>query len=42
LSDRDEPERVLDISPLDRGSGVHATLERFLLEVIEQGVPEPE
>jgi ATP-dependent helicase/nuclease subunit B len=42
LSDRDEPERVLDISPLDRGSGVHATLERFLLEVIEQGVPEPD
>jgi ATP-dependent helicase/nuclease subunit B len=41
LSDRDEPERVLDISPLDRGSGVHLALERFLLEVLEAGPPAP-
>jgi ATP-dependent helicase/nuclease subunit B len=42
LSDRDEPERVLDISPLDRGSGVHLALEQFLLEVIDTGPPAPD
>lgn len=41
LSERDEPERVLDLGPLDRGSGVHTVLERFYLEVIEQGAPAP-
>ena len=42
LADRDDPERVIDLSPLERGSGVHAVLERFLEEVIEGGVPDPE
>jgi ATP-dependent helicase/DNAse subunit B len=42
LSERDEPERILDLSPLDRGSGVHWVLERFLREVIDQGAPEPD
>ena len=42
LSHRDDPERVLELSPLDRGSGVHEALEQFLLEVIEQGAPPPE
>jgi hypothetical protein len=41
LSERDEPERVLDLGPLDRGSGVHEVLERFLTEVIEHGPPAP-
>lgn len=30
LADRDNPERLVEISPLDRGFGVHAALERFL------------
>ena len=42
LADRDDPERVVDLSPLDRGSGVHAVLERFLAEAIERGVPDPD
>jgi hypothetical protein len=42
LADRDDPERVIDLSPLERGSGVHAVLERFLEEVIEGGVPDPD
>jgi ATP-dependent helicase/nuclease subunit B len=42
LSDRDDPERVLELSPLDRGSGVHEALEDFLAEVIEQGAPSPD
>ena len=42
LADRDDPERVVDLSPLDRGSGVHAVLERFIGEAIEAGAPEPD
>lgn len=42
LSDRDDPERVLELSALDRGSGVHEALEDFLREVIEAGAPEPD
>ena len=42
LTDRDDPERVIDLSPLERGSGVHTVLERFLTEVIEGGVPDPQ
>ncbi len=41
LGDRDDPERMIELSPLDRGSGVHAVLERFLLEIIEEGPPSP-
>lgn len=42
LRDRDEPERIHEISAIDRGSAVHAILERFFAEVIEQGAPDPD
>ncbi len=42
LADRDDPERIVDLGPLDRGSGVHAALERFLVEAIERGAPDPD
>jgi ATP-dependent helicase/DNAse subunit B len=42
LRNRDDPERVIDLSPLDRGSGVHAVLERFIDESIDTGVPAPD
>lgn len=42
LGDRDDPERVAELSALDRGSGVHLALERFYEEVIESGVPDPD
>jgi len=35
LSDRDDPDRLVDISPLDRGSGVHLVLETFLRELLD-------
>ncbi|MGE0728107.1 MAG: PD-(D/E)XK nuclease family protein [Acidimicrobiia bacterium] len=41
LAERDDPERLIEISPLDRGSGVHAALERFLLDVLAAGAPQP-
>ena len=37
LSERDDPERVLAINALDRGSGLHTVLERFLTEVLAGG-----
>lgn len=42
LADRDDPERVVDLSPLDRGSAVHLVLERFFAEVIDAGAPDPD
>ncbi len=42
LRDRDDPERVVDLSPLDRGSGVHLVLERFIGEAIDKGPPTPD
>ena len=42
LSDREDPERIIELNPLDRGSAIHAALERFLLEAIESGLPEPD
>ncbi|HSL57647.1 MAG TPA: PD-(D/E)XK nuclease family protein [Acidimicrobiales bacterium] len=42
LATRDDPERVVELSALDRGSGVHAVLERFLLEVLADGPPDPD
>lgn len=42
LADRDDPERVVDLGPLDRGSGVHEVLERFVAEAIDEGVPAPD
>ena len=40
LRDRDDPERIRELSALDRGSGVHAILERFFDEVIAAGPPD--
>lgn len=37
LSERDDPERVLQINAQDRGSGMHKILERFLAEVLSEG-----
>lgn len=42
LRERDDPERLVDLSPLDRGTAVHAVLERFIGEAIEAGVPDPD
>ena len=42
LRERDDPERLVDLSPMDRGTAVHAVLERFIAEAIEAGVPEPD
>lgn len=36
----EDPERVLEITALDRGSLVHGVLDRFLNEAIGAGVPE--
>jgi ATP-dependent helicase/nuclease subunit B len=41
VSDRDDPERTDELSALDRGSLIHATLERFIGEAIAQGPPGP-
>lgn len=42
LSERDDPERVVDLNPLDRGSGVHEVLERFFGEAVVHGAPDPD
>lgn len=42
LGDRDEPERVVELGALDRGSMVHTVLERFFLEAIAEGPPHPD
>jgi RecB family exonuclease len=42
LSDRDDPEHIEDISPLDRGSLVHRILERFIADAIAAGSPAPD
>ena len=36
------PSACVDLSPLDRGSGVHAVLERFLGEAIDAGCARPD
>ncbi len=41
LADRDEPERILELDALDRGSAVHLVLERFTQEMIDRGPPAP-
>lgn len=38
----DNPEELLEISPMDRGTLVHEVLELWLAARIEQGVPEPD
>jgi len=35
LSERDNPERTIELSALDRGSAVHDVLERFMREMVE-------
>jgi ATP-dependent helicase/nuclease subunit B len=42
LRERDDPERIRELGARDRGSGVHAVLERFFAEVIARGAPEPD
>ncbi|MCC7075990.1 MAG: PD-(D/E)XK nuclease family protein, partial [Acidimicrobiia bacterium] len=42
LDERDDPVRIVELSPLDRGSGVHQILERFFEEVIASGPPDPQ
>ena len=41
LSVWETPEDVLTISPLERGSLVHAVLERFITEAMDAGPPSP-
>ena len=41
LSAWETPEDVLTISPLERGSLVHAVLERFITEAMDAGPPSP-
>ncbi len=41
LSAWETPEDVLTISPLERGSLVHAILERFINEALDAGAPSP-
>lgn len=41
VADRDDPERLDDISALDRGSLIHSILERFIDEAIRNGPPGP-
>jgi len=42
LAERDDPERLIEISPLDKGSGVHTVLEDFIRELLEADeMPEP-
>lgn len=41
VSDRDDPARIDEMSALDRGSLIHAALERFVGEAIEHGPPAP-
>ena len=41
LSAWETPEDVLNISPLERGSLVHAILERFIKEAMDAGAPSP-
>lgn len=41
LDDRDDPERIDDISAMERGSLLHTVLERFIGEAIADGPPAP-
>ena len=42
LSERDDPEQLIELSPLERGSVAHEVLERFIRSAIDDGVPDPE
>lgn len=41
LTDRNDPERVLDLDPLDRGQAVHRILELFIGEALGSEAPPP-
>jgi len=42
LTDRDDPERIIELGALDKGSALHETLERFVAEALATGeVPAP-
>ena len=42
LGERDDPERVVEISAADKGTLIHNVLEGFLTEVIDRGAPDPD
>ncbi len=42
LSERDDPERTVELSALDRGSAMHDVLERFMREQVQAGPPAPD
>ncbi len=42
LSDRDDPERTIDLDPLNRGTAMHDVLERFIGEAIAADRPDPQ
>jgi len=42
LDERDDPERTIELSALDRGSAMHDVLERFIREQVELGAPAPD
>lgn len=41
LDERDEPERVVELSALERGTAIHELLEGFLNAMIQAGPPAP-
>lgn len=41
LRERDDPARVVQLSPMDRGSALHEVLERWSREALAHGVPSP-
>lgn len=43
LAERDDPERLVDITPLDKGSGLHLVLETFIRELLDgDQMPQPD
>lgn len=42
LRDRDDPERIRELHPFDRGHAVHTILERFIESVLDEGTPAPD
>lgn len=42
LADRDDPERLVDLDPLDRGSALHRVLELFVADAIGPDAPPPD
>ena len=41
LAERDDPERTVELSALNRGSALHDVLERFMQEQVQTGAPRP-